>query len=102
MTNQLLASPRDATGRDITWHDAAALDGYVRRVSAAAVRRSDGALGSLTCARAHGGNNGLSTALARPQERLAACNRQLKQWHRALCGRVAALAATDLLRHKER
>jgi hypothetical protein len=30
-------SPKDATGRDITWHNASALEGYVRRLSAVAV-----------------------------------------------------------------
>jgi hypothetical protein len=34
---QVLMSPKDATGRDITWQNASALEGYVRRLSAVAV-----------------------------------------------------------------
>jgi hypothetical protein len=34
---QVLMSPKDATGRDITWQSASALEGYVRRLSAVAV-----------------------------------------------------------------
>lgn len=34
---QVLMNPKDATGRDITWHNASALEGYVRRLSAVAV-----------------------------------------------------------------
>lgn len=30
-------NPKDATGRDITWHNASALEGYVRRLSGVAV-----------------------------------------------------------------
>jgi hypothetical protein len=36
---QVLMSPKDATGRDITWHNTSALEGYVRRLSAVAVRK---------------------------------------------------------------
>lgn len=36
------------------------------------------------------------------QERLAASNRQLKQWHRVLAAKVAGLMATDLVRHKDK
>jgi len=36
------------------------------------------------------------------QERLAASNRQLKQWHRLLAGKVAGLMSTDLVRHKDK
>jgi hypothetical protein len=35
---QMLLSPKDATGKEITWRSAAGLDGYVRRLSALAVR----------------------------------------------------------------
>lgn len=36
------------------------------------------------------------------QERLAVSNRQLKQWHRVLAGKVAGLMSTDLVRHKDK
>lgn len=36
------------------------------------------------------------------QERLAVSNRQLKQWHRVLGGKVAGLMSTDLVRHKDK
>jgi hypothetical protein len=36
------------------------------------------------------------------QERLAVSNRQLKQWHRVLGGKVAGLMSTDLVRHKHK
>eukprot|EP00878_Enallax_costatus_P024703 GHUV01026383.1.p1 GENE.GHUV01026383.1~~GHUV01026383.1.p1 ORF type:complete len:1576 (+),score=459.42 GHUV01026383.1:1611-6338(+) len=35
---KVLMNPKDATGRDITWHNASALEGYVRRLSAVAER----------------------------------------------------------------
>ncbi len=34
-------SPRDAQGREITWRNAAALDGYVRRLSGVADRLAE-------------------------------------------------------------
>lgn len=40
--------------------------------------------------------------LTHTQERLAVSNRQLKQWHRVLAGKVAALMSTDLVRHKDK
>ncbi|WIA17572.1 hypothetical protein OEZ85_014399 [Tetradesmus obliquus] len=67
---KVLMNPKDATGRDITWHNASALEGYVRRLSAVA-------------------------------ERLAASNRQLRQWHSVLAGKVVMLMSTDLVRHKD-
>lgn len=39
--------------------------------------------------------------LSFPQERLASSNRQLRQWHNVLAGKVVALLATDLVRHKD-
>jgi hypothetical protein len=35
------------------------------------------------------------------QERLAASNRQLRQWHSVLAGKVVTLMSTDLVRHKD-
>lgn len=52
-------------------------------------------------------DNGITNPVNLPchlsrQERLAASNRQLKQWHRLLVGKVAALMSTDLVRHKDK
>jgi dynein heavy chain 2 len=49
LLQQVLMAPRDAQGREITWRSAAALSGYVRRLSE--VSDWDVVVHALQCAR---------------------------------------------------
>ncbi len=107
----VLLAPRDGGGRAVTWDNAPAVEGYVRRLQAAVQQLTDRnrfcdaggcteCILCIVCVDTH--EESTLLAQAHPTQTYKhPPSRQLQLWHASMVERIASLLTTDLLRNKE-